>query len=465
MRLSTPGLWSCVWLVLWGCNEETGDPPMGGSGPGGASNTGAANTGAGNTGAGDLGGAGGDGQGGQGGSGGAAPICPVEWAVGFHEELATSLTSSAVLPGGDIVLAGGTAPVDHFYDNTGYYAKPLLVRLSPSGQEVWRKVLPATGEALVADVVTGSNGTIFVAGSFTGDLTFGATTLTAAGADVFVAALAPDGSPLWAHQYGDSSSQRASQLAIDSAGDLVLGGEFYGSLDLGGAPLVATLGPDLFLARLSATGDHLASRAIANAEFDFLWSLDVTPDDRVVVGAEYIENQMGGGFVAAYSPDLASELFHYPTQLVEAQVRAAADGSVVVAGSYLSLFRLDQSGALVSSAQFDAGTFGLIYPRLAVTPDGLACLTGAAMSQVDLGDGPLLPDGDGDAIVACYDANWVPQFTTLIDGGTWSAVGRYLPLGPGSAVVAGQYEGGLDTCGGSAPSLGVPDAFAARLAY
>jgi hypothetical protein len=47
-------------------------------------------------------------------------------------------------------------------------------------------------------------------------------------------------------------------------------------------------------------------------------------------------------------------------------------------GSYLQMLHLDEGGAQISAVSYDAGTFGLLYPRLAVTPDGLNCVTGAA---------------------------------------------------------------------------------------
>lgn len=466
MRSRPLGLLGAVTLLTaaLACEDEIGDPSIGGNGGGGASTGGSAQGAGPATGGAAAGGAAAGGEGGAGG-GGAAPDCAVDWVLGIHELTATSLPHSAALSGGDLVLAGETSPVEHFYDNSGFYAQPLLVRLTPSGQEVWRVTMPATNDAYVGGMGVGADGTIFLAGSFSGELTVGAVTLTAAGADAFVAALSPEGEVLWVKQFGDGGAQRAQSLAVDGAGNLVIGGTFQGSIDFGGGALSSTLGPDIFLVRLDADGDHLASRAIADAEFDSIWSLDVAADDSVLIGAEHVEDLMGADYVAAYAPDLGVELWRTDTNVSEPQVRARADGTLVVAGAYLKLLHLDEGGAEISQATYDAGNFGLIYTRLATTPDGLTCLTGAAMAVVDLGTGPLTADENGDAVIACYDIDWAPTFVTLLDGGTWSAVGRYLPLGPGSGVVSGQFEDGLGTCGGAAASVGLPDGFAAQLAY
>ncbi|MBK8937128.1 MAG: PQQ-like beta-propeller repeat protein [Polyangiaceae bacterium] len=301
------------------------------------------------------------------------------------------MPESAILPGGDLVLGGVASPVEHFYDLTGYYSQPLVVRLTPSGQEVWRVTLPATNDAYVNSMVVGADGTIYLAGSFSGELTAGATTLTSSGVDALVVALSVNGEVLWAKQFGNGAAQRAWHLAMDGTGDLIIGGPFMGTIDFGGGLLSATNGEDIFLARLDASGEHIASRAIDDAEYDTLWSLDVASDGTVLIGAEHTEDFMVSLYVAAYAPDLGVELWRTDTNMSEPQVRARADGTLVTVGSYLQMLHLDEGGAQISAVSYDAGTFGLLYPRLAVTPDGLNCVTGAALSTVDLGTGPLTP--------------------------------------------------------------------------
>lgn len=446
------------------CDDGSTDPPLGGGGEGGAPVGGSAQGGEPATGGAASGGASMGGAGGEGGGGG-APECPVNWVVALPELAASTLGYTAAMPGGDMVLAGQASQVEHFYDNTGFYSQPMVVRVTPTGQEVWREILPATNDANVAGVVVGADGTIYLAGSFSGQLTAGAVTLTSAGPDAFVLALSPDGVVQWAKQFGDSQAQWALHLAMSPGGDLVVGGYLEGTIDLGGGALSATLGPDIFLARLDADGDHIASRTISKAQYDDLWSLDVAADDRVLVGAAHTEDFMGADYVAAYSADLSSELWSTETNVSEPQVRARADGTLVVVGAYLTMRHLDEDGVELSEVTHDAGNFGLLYPGVAITPDGLACVTGSAVETVDLGTGPIVPDGDGDAVIACYDVDWTATFVTLIDGGTWSSVGRYLPLGPGSGLVGGQFEDGIDTCGGAATSEGRPDAFAAHLSF
>ncbi|MFO0554329.1 MAG: hypothetical protein U0271_38465 [Polyangiaceae bacterium] len=458
-------------LSLFACGDETGDPPIGGSNEGGAAAGGEANGGAGPViggGGGGLGGAGGSeigggGSGGQGGSGGAGPGCPVDWVVGIGEQVGTATYHSAKLPGGDVIVGGESSPFADFYDNTGYYAQPLLVRLSPSGQEIWRVSLPASNEAWLRGLVTGADGTIFIAGQFKGTLTFGATTLSAPSQDLFVAALDADGMPLWIKQFGDAQIQTLTDMAIDANGELVIGGTLFGSVDFGGGALTATTAPDLYLARLTASGDHIASRVISNGQTDWLTSLDVTPDGRVLIGAEYADVATQGQLVEAYSPDLTTRLWQTATDEITPQVRALPNGSAVVVGTFLGMHTLDATGAVTSSASQDSGSYGIAPIAVAVTSDGLVCVTGSASAPLDLGTGPLVPDSVSNSVIGCYDASWTPQFALLFQGGA-SAIGRFLPLGPGAGLVAGNFNG-FDLCGSTVVVAGDRDGVAARLSY
>jgi hypothetical protein len=100
-----------------------------------------------------------------------------------------------------------------------------------------------------------SAGKLFVAGSFSGNLAFGATSLASAGnSDAFVAKLDPANgfAPLWAVRLGGTSPDVANGVAIDSRGDATAVGSFY-KTSTGAAGLVAsgTTAPDAFVLKLS----------------------------------------------------------------------------------------------------------------------------------------------------------------------------------------------------------------------
>ena len=115
-------------------------------------------------------------------------------------------------------------------------------------------------------VATDLSGNVFVAGSFSGTLTAGATTLTSAGMrDLFVTKLDPGGAAVWAKRFGDASDQAgAIHLAVDPAGNVLLAGTLQGSLDLGSGLLASVGGDDVFLGKLDAAGNPIWSRQIGD---------------------------------------------------------------------------------------------------------------------------------------------------------------------------------------------------------
>jgi hypothetical protein len=93
----------------------------------------------------------------------------------------------------------------------------------------------------------------------------GITGLTPSGRDVVVAALkASDGSVLWAKAFGGAMDQICSAAAIDDNGNVLLAGQYTGTLDFGNGPLTpaptATSDAILWVAKLNgATGATISA--------------------------------------------------------------------------------------------------------------------------------------------------------------------------------------------------------------
>lgn len=79
---------------------------------------------------------------------------------------------------------------------------------------------------------------------------------------------ATGGTHLWSRRYGDPSTQQNAALAVDNAGNILVGGSFYGTVDLGlgGGALVSAGGADVFLAKLDPNGEHVWSKRFGDAE-------------------------------------------------------------------------------------------------------------------------------------------------------------------------------------------------------
>ncbi len=185
------------------------------------------------------------------------------------------------------------------------------------GEVIWEN---SFGDA-AADNVTGAaltaDGGIVLAGSFEGALDFGGGALVSGGGeDVFVAKLDPSGNRLWANQYGGINHQRATSVAVDSADNVVVLGEFDApNIDLGTGALTAAGASDLFVARLSTSGAPTwSTRVGGNGALERAALVRIAPTTTAIITGRFQDSitfgnttltspyqQAGAGFIAGLS--------------------------------------------------------------------------------------------------------------------------------------------------------------------
>ena len=132
----------------------------------------------------------------------------------------------------------------------------LLYAQSPDW--LWAKGAGGTGEDICYSVARDNSGNYYVAGSFSGRVSFGNTTLSSSGnRDIFVGKLNADGNWLWAKKAGGTYNDIASAIAVDSAGNAYITG-YFASTTLtfiaGAITLSRSGGNDLFVAKISSSG-------------------------------------------------------------------------------------------------------------------------------------------------------------------------------------------------------------------
>lgn len=158
------------------------------------------------------------------------------------------------------------------------YEDIFVAKLSPTGTWLWVKSAGAAvgdyGNAIHAD----SAGNIWVAGEFFGQVAFGSTTLTSAGSrDIFVAKLSPSGEWLWAKNAGSTGQDAALGLDIDTAGNSWVTGWFRGTATFGSHTLAVSGSDDVFAAKLDPAGNWLWASRAGGAEEDQAWGISVDP--------------------------------------------------------------------------------------------------------------------------------------------------------------------------------------------
>ena len=157
---------------------------------------------------------------------------------------------------------------------------------------------------LLHGLTTDSRGNIILVGDFWGSVDFGQSKLTSAGdRDIFLAKFDQNGEPIWSNRYGDKNEQVGVGVAVDSGGAVYIVGGFSGTLDFGGKRLVSN-GKDynVALAKLDSTGRHIWSRCFGDGGSHVPECIAVAPSGKVVIAGRFQGSvDFGGGRIQSKS--------------------------------------------------------------------------------------------------------------------------------------------------------------------
>lgn len=173
-----------------------------------------------------------------------------------------------------------------------------LVEFDASGAHVHSALIDGdftSGSPYNVYLDVADDGDFVVAGELHGAADFGGGTLfTAGGTDVYVALFDTDGVHQFSERYGSSSYQVVNSVALTPEGSIVLSGHFVNTLDFGGGPLTAgATSGQIYLARLSASGDHEFSSQYGSG---FALVSRVGSSGAIVLGASAFPGlDLGGG--------------------------------------------------------------------------------------------------------------------------------------------------------------------------
>lgn len=182
-----------------------------------------------------------------------------------------------------------------------------LVKLTPSGEHVWSKQFGGAFNELGMSVATDPAGNVAITGSFTNRIQFADDMHSSQGeSDVFVAKFTSNGEHLWSRSFGSAREDVGQGLDMDQYGNVVFGGFFWNTMDMGGASLTANgANRDGFVAKLSADGKHVWSQRLGDKDHDRLRSVAVGKDGKVAVAGVFrFGLDIGTGVVqSARKPD------------------------------------------------------------------------------------------------------------------------------------------------------------------
>jgi hypothetical protein len=420
------------------------------------------------------------------------------WARGFGQPGDQYGTSVASDSAGNALVAGYFSGTLDLGGASLVNAGPpdvFLAKLDPSGAPLWAKQFGDTGDQRATGVAVDGAGNVAAVGTFSGTLDFGGGALTSAGAsDVFVAKLDPSGAHLWSKRFGDAGfSQYGTAVAVDGAGNVVVSGYFFGTVDFGGGALTSAGSDDLFVAKLDPSGNHLWSKSFGGLGSQYARSVAVDKAGNVILAGGFaLSVDFGGGalasvggqdiFVAKLDPSgnhVWSKRYGDAQDQVARGVAVDGAGNVVVTGDFkgavnfggntltsagssdVFIVKLGANGAHTWSKGFGDAQ-DQIGQSVAVDKDGNALVTGSLAGAADFGGGALTSGGNGDIFVVKLDASGAHQWSKRF-GDAAPQVGQGIAAdAAGNALVTGYFNGTVDFGAGPLTSAGGADIFLAK---
>jgi hypothetical protein len=215
-------------------------------------------------------------------------------------------TAIAVDGAGNVFVAG------LFYGSVSFGGPTLssagqtdgfLVKLDATGNHVWTKQLGGPSNQASLGVACDTSGNVVVAGVQEGTVDYGGGALTASGSDVFVARYAANGSHVWSKLFGDGAEQVAWAVAVDASSNVVVTGDFFGTISFGGTTLVSAGERDVFLAKLSPTGSHVWSKRFGDAATANGLAVAVDTNGRIAAAGHFSGTIGFGGATLTANPN------------------------------------------------------------------------------------------------------------------------------------------------------------------
>lgn len=361
------------------------------------------------------------------------------YSRGFGQEAAEWATDVAALPDGSALVVGGFSWKVDF--GTGELLSTggddiFVLKVDAAGNPKWAKQLGGPLAQQATAIAAMPDGGAVISGRTAGPVDFAEGEPIDSSPYGFVLRLDPAGEPVWGKVFSGNAFQPITDVAALPGGGVVLAGNFYGSIDLGGPDPLVTNDQDGFVAAYDAQGKWQWARKVGGSGYsDTVNALAVRPDGGVVVtGAVEGTVDFGGGPLFGIEFD---------------------------ANTYL--LDLDASGNHVRSAIY--GRDGWDYGSdVAIAEDGSVALTGDVSNKIWFGLGTLTSHGSDDAFVATIDTRGNPLFQRVI-GGVDREVGHRVAVdASGRVVVAGSVQGEIDLGLGSTSGSGYYETFLVSLA-
>ena len=345
---------------------------------------------------------------------------------------------------GSIYIAGSTGgDLDGQTKSGDYYdVDAFISKFNPDGTKEWTRLLGSNKGDSARSLTTGSDGSIYIAGSTGGDLDGQTKSGDYYGNDAFISKFNPDGTKEWTRLLGSNKGAYARSLTTGADGSIYIAGGTTGDLDgqtysagYFDSSVPSTIPSpekiptgDAFISKFSPDGTKKWTRLLGTSDNELGEALTTGSDGSIYIAGTTggdLDGQINNGnrdaFISKFNPDGTKDW----TRLLGTGPRPNA------VGFERSLAGQEEGNALTT------GTDGSIY------------IAGHTSSDLD---GQTL-SGNSDVFISKFNPDGTKDWTRLL-GSFYVNQGKDLTTGTdGSIYIAGMTLGDLD---GQTLS-GVPD--------
>lgn len=319
----------------------------------------------------------------------------------------------------------------------------FVLKLDATGGFDWVRKFEGHGFAYPGGIAGGrgsiaTNGdAVVVVGQF-GSMTVDTTTLMSVGTpDGYALKLsALTGATVWVKSFGGAGSDVASGVTLEQNGNVVLTGNFEGTIDFGGGPLSSSQGHGFLLKLADANGAHLLSKQLGSPNAS----------------------------CNAIAVDSANNIWVTGTFLGTADFGCTNRPTASQAGvGDIFLVKYTQAGSCIWAKGF-GGTAAMSTYRnatsMAVNNSGEVSIAGAFSGSILFGRETLLSASIGRDVFAARFAGDGMHLSSARSGGTSNDYGLGIAQSSdGRVFVTGQFEGFAEFGSDAFNSIGGEDAF------
>jgi hypothetical protein len=175
-------------------------------------------------------------------------------------------------------LSGNVYTVGTFQDTATFGSTTLtssgandvfVLKTTPSGTVIWAQKFGGASNDYGEDIVTDSQGNVYITGTFYSSITLGSITLTSVGLkDIFVAKIDNAGNIVWAQRYGNSGINEINDITIDTSNNLFITGGFPSSITFGSTTLTSAGSKDIFVTKINSSGTVIWAKRFGGTGLD-----------------------------------------------------------------------------------------------------------------------------------------------------------------------------------------------------